>query len=156
MFIPYYLIATVPALTLLVASAVRRFRPPLNSLVALALVALCANDVRTFNPPHRAENWRDAVARVASLSRPGDGILFFPSGARKVFEDYQRRQGRRAAALPAHPSQAGSERVWLLIRESDVPLRQAEFERVRSSLGGQYHLAERHQFRRVGVELYVR
>lgn len=155
MFLPNYLIATVPALALLAASAARRFRAPLDAVVVLALVVLCANEVRTFNPPQRAENWRDATARVASRSRPGDTILFFPAGSKKPFEYYWRRQGRDAAALPARATQAGSERVWLLIRESDAPLRPAELAHMRSSLG-RYRLAERHQFRRLGVELYVR
>jgi len=156
-FMARYLIICVPALLLLGAAGIGWLRRPMAAgALALVLAGLSAARLVAFYHRERGEDWRGTARSVLAAARPGDGVIFFPDFARKPFGYYEDRAGVAGpVALQGRPLE-GRERIWLVIRRSDVPLHQAEFDRLQTALVAGYRLVERRGFRKVGVELYQR
>jgi len=157
MFLARYLIVCVPALLLFGAAAIERLRRPVAAGgLALLLVAFSSAQLVDFYRRERGEDWRGATRSVLAAARAGDAVLFFPDFARKPFGYYQGQAGVSGPLnLQGRPLE-GRERIWLVIRKSDVPLHRAELERLQASLATGYRLAGRRGVRGVGIELYER
>jgi mannosyltransferase len=99
-FLTRYLLASLPASSLLAAVVVTRARPAVVGLVAgAALVALRFVQIPpAYGKP--LEDWRAPTAYVLSHTRPGDCIAFFALDGRMPFE-YYLRQAPKPALLPA-------------------------------------------------------
>ncbi len=154
-FLARYLIICIPALLLFGAAGIERLRRPMAAGgLTLLLVGLSAARLVDYYHRERGEDWRGAARSVLAAARAADAVIFFPDFARKPFGYYEGRAGVAGPVnLQGRPLE-GQERIWLVIRQSDVPLHRAEFERLQTSLVAGYRLVERRGFRHVGVELY--
>jgi mannosyltransferase len=98
-FITRYLLASLPAGSLLAAVAVTRVRPALLGVAGgVALVVLRFMQIPdAYGKP--LEDWRSPTAYVLAHTQPGDCIAFFALDGRMPFE-YYLRQGPAPALLP--------------------------------------------------------
>ena len=99
-FITRYLLASLPAGSLLAAAVVTRLRPAVAGVAAgVALVVL-----RFVQVPQAygksLEDWRSPTAYVLAGTRPGDCIAFFADDGRMPFEYYLHQQPAPPAVLP--------------------------------------------------------
>jgi mannosyltransferase len=125
-FVPRNLLMLLPAVALLLAWGLARFRAGWPLLAALiALRALQLAPAYGVSP----EDWRAATGHVVAGSEPGDCIAFYPSDGRNAFRYYLRGRVPRSV-LPAVPwsnerayienyatlarPPAGCARVWLV------------------------------------------
>jgi mannosyltransferase len=78
MFLPRYLVFTLPAWALLAGSALARLRTHWAAVGLTAILALGAAAHVGFRQPagHEGEATRDAAAIVAQNAEPGDGVVF--------------------------------------------------------------------------------
>jgi hypothetical protein len=106
--VPRYLIEVLPGLLLLASIGVTRFLG--RRLAVGGTVALLALGLSSLIPYYSAdykngENWRAAVASVASRAQPGDGIIFLSHFGRQPFEYYLDSNPRaREELVPVYPS----------------------------------------------------
>ncbi len=156
MFIPRYLIISVPALVLFGASAIPRLRRPLPiGLLVASLVWLSAIQLLGYYRRDSNENWRDATRYVLAATQPGDALVFYPHYTAGPFEYYQRQSRvigptKLVASVPLE-----GRRIWLVIRAPDVE-RFSGIRVLQSSLAEKYRLVTQREFQGVGVELYLR
>jgi mannosyltransferase len=111
MFLPRYLVFTLPAWALLAGTALARLRAPWVIVALCALLALGATahaGVR-HRDGHEGEDTRRAAAIVAELAEPGDGVIFAasePGGGwttRDLIAHYVPRDRRPDDLLLARP-----------------------------------------------------
>ncbi|MGQ9521752.1 MAG: glycosyltransferase family 39 protein [Anaerolineae bacterium] len=105
-----FLLAVLPAFHILLAAGihnlVRPFRLPrlLPSLIPLTLYALTFSALLPslrnyyFNPAYARDNYRQIAADIASLGRPGDGVILNAPNQWEVFTYYYRGD------LPLYPA----------------------------------------------------
>jgi mannosyltransferase len=159
MFISYYLIVSLPALVLVAAAGLTRVPGHLFATVLMiGLVSLSAFQLAAWYKQQGSEDWRGATEYILAAARPGDGIVFYPSYARKPFDYYERRQGQagperldrygQLKALRENP------RIWLVLRGSDVRGGRSELRKIKLAVARNYRLAGRHPFQGVGIDLY--
>ena len=81
MFLPRYLVFTLPAWALLAGTALARLRLPWAIVALCGLLALGATAHAEIRQPdgHEGEGTRQAAAIVSALSEPGDGIVYAAS-----------------------------------------------------------------------------
>jgi mannosyltransferase len=96
MFLPRYLVVSLPALALLLGAAVAAVRPPLLGVAAAAAVLVAASTslYRWYQRPP-LEDWQGASAYLLSQSRPGEGVVYQMSWAVPAISYYERRFGDR-------------------------------------------------------------
>lgn len=103
MFVPRYLIVTLPALGLIAGRALAAL-PLRAGLAGLAgIVAVNALNLPYRSPSYEYENFRGASSYVLASAQPGDGIVFYRPARRIPFEYYRERTRPAAAAEPVHP-----------------------------------------------------
>jgi mannosyltransferase len=157
MFLARYLTICVPALALFGASAIPQLRRSVAIGVLVALfVGLSAMQLADYYSQCDSEDWRDATRSVRGDTRPGDAIIFYPSYAREPFEYYQRQAEAVEPTLVSDSRPIDEPRIWLMIRESDVPGHSLAMRQLQSSLMEKYRSAVGRKFSGVEVELYVR
>jgi mannosyltransferase len=83
-----YLVVCVPPLAMVAAYGVSRLRRRAVVVTVAALVALSGIGVAIRDAQGPPQDWRGAVAAVASGARPGDGVVIFASYTRIPFEWY--------------------------------------------------------------------
>jgi mannosyltransferase len=96
MFLPRYLVVSLPALALLLGAAVTSVRPqPLG--VALGAAVLIAASTSLYHwyrrPP--LEDWKAASAYLLSHARPNEGVVYQMSWAVPALSYYELRSGNR-------------------------------------------------------------
>lgn len=158
MFDSRYVIVSLPALTLLGAAGLAEVRERLlaGSLLLLA-VGLSGLHLADWYRRGSHEDWRNATKFVLAGMLPGDGIVLYPSYARKPFEYYERQD--RASGPENLQGQdlrsAGKRRVWLVLRDSDAAARQEDVDRIELRLREQHRLIRQRALHRVSVRLYA-
>lgn len=174
LFVPRYLLVSLPALPLLAAAGIASLRPPALAAAALAvLVALAVPPLVRGAGPAR-EDWRGATSFLLRNASSGDAVVFHPRWSRRPFDHYRERtpvtpdltgfppwwdyasfvRGKRPSRVDplvvarlncSHP------RIWLMARRSES-LEQTEGRALRAALGAAY--AERTDFVFTGVTLF--
>ncbi|MDQ1651451.1 MAG: hypothetical protein QOI35_651, partial [Cryptosporangiaceae bacterium] len=147
LWLPRYLLFTIPAWVLLAATALGRY-PVIRGLVAIAAVAVLAvpaqSQLRAVDG--HSQDTRQLAALIASLSRPGDGIVYgtLDRGggwiARDTVAHYVPAEQQPTDLLAERPQRTGghllaaecpaivkclgrTDRVWLVrLGETDNPL----------------------------------
>jgi hypothetical protein len=121
MFLPRYMIFSLPAMILLAAlgmSALDR-----RHVGLLLVIALCAMSIPTilgdYNKPQ--EDWRAASDAILSSATPGDAIVFFPFYTRVMLDYYRDRYSGNAARIQvfAPPYYAAGDDVRSLVKALD-------------------------------------
>jgi mannosyltransferase len=158
MFLPRYLVVSVPPLVLLAARGLTRL--PASLLRAAVIAAGCSNG-RQLSLWYRArplEDWRAVTRYVRASMRPGDTILWYPDYAQWPFEYYERRHpGPRPERIAATlPPLASSSRAWVVIRVEDAVRDPAGLQTLEQALMPRYRISERQLFSGVQVVLYTR
>lgn len=152
-----YLIICVPPLVIFAGAAVGNVRNRVaTAVIAAALVGMSALQLVSYYGRAMGQDWRSASLHVLRSARPGDAIVFYPTYAEKPYDYYARRYAEAGKAQPRMQQVPTANRTWLVIRESDAALNADDVRQLQSSLRRFAHLAERREFHRVGVELYVR
>ena len=158
MFISYYLIVCVPALSLFGTAAIVQIRSlAVAAALVVLLVLLTATRLIQYYRSDRDlfENWRDATRYVLDAAHTEDGIVFFPDYARTPFDYYVRQMKVAGPVNIQRLPLTHQPRIWLMIRQSDAGAHSSEVQRLQSSLTEHHWIADRHKFQGVGVELYV-
>lgn len=157
MFLAYYLIICLPPLLLLAGAGIAALRPAaLAWMAAAVLIAVNFTRLTGYYAADALQDWRAAASYTLNASRTGDGIVFFPDTAAKPFGYYARRS---TAEIPANLESLpfdGYERIWFVVRESDVAIMRSRFDELRARLGQSFRVAERRSFGLVTVELNTR
>jgi len=103
-FLPKYTIAASVPLALLAGYGLMRLPAwPVRAPVAITLAFLTASAFTTYYGSRRREGWKDAVATVESLARPGDLVLFYPWFNQYPFDYYRTRGDLVERAFPLEP-----------------------------------------------------
>jgi hypothetical protein len=131
-FVAHYLIIVLPALLLLAAAGVAALpRRALSAGVCVLLVALMVIYTGKWYGESTLEGFRGATSYILDAAHKGDGIVYYPElrlgGPKAGLAYYESRASSRAldptqerfAAAVRSPSR----RVWLVLRNSDVPAR---------------------------------
>jgi multisubunit Na+/H+ antiporter MnhC subunit len=135
MFLPRYLVVSIPALALLLGAAVTAVRPQAGGLVLTAVVLLSSvTSLHHWYTRPGIQDWKGATAYLLARAEPGDGVAYEMSWALPAISYYERRApirpplrwGARDNTFPAHPGR----RMWLVLYEG----RGQTAERLRSSL----------------------
>jgi hypothetical protein len=162
LFVNYYLIVVLPALLLLAAVGIVKLpRRAAGAAVLGLLVVLSAVGIRSWYTHPSLEDFRGATNYVLADARHGDGIIYYPAGTlagpTSGIAYYEARAGVRGPKpvrfrLGRGPLAAPA-RIWLVIRDSDVPAtRRRELER---SISERYRqVGPPADFRNVTVILY--
>jgi mannosyltransferase len=135
MFLPRYLVVSIPALALLAGAAVAAVRPPAGSLVLTAAVLLSsASSLHHWFTRPGVQDWKGATAYLLARAEPGDGVAYQMSWAVPAISYYELQArfrppllwGERDDVLPAHIGR----QVWLVLYQGQG----RTGERLRSSL----------------------
>lgn len=157
MFLAYCLIVCVPPLMLFGATGIASIEARgIAAAIVMALVLIGASNLREIYGREASQNWRAAAQHLFASSQPGDGILYFPSFARKPIAYYARRQRTSTAPADLTGQPLDRQRVWLVIRSSDVPRLGDLLSALRSQLANIFELTDRREFGLVAVELHAR
>jgi mannosyltransferase len=162
LFVTYYLIVVLPALLLLAGVGVARLPWRASAAVAIVLlVALSAVGIRDWYRHPSLEDYRDATRYLLSGERPADGVVYYPpgtlAGPTSGIAYYEAVSGEKGPApigfQLGYGPLARPPRLWLVLRDSDVPAqRQSQIE---SSIASGYaQVGARREFRNVTVVLY--
>ncbi len=162
-FVAHYLIVVLPALLLLAAAGVAALgRKALGAAVCALLVALMLLYTGSWYREPSIEGYRGAAQYILAASHHSDRIVYYPElplgGPAAGVAYYETRAGSHAVQ-PARVRLAStlaspSARVWLVIRDSDVPVQRREA--VVRSLAGRYGPdVQRRHFRNLTVLLYA-
>jgi mannosyltransferase len=162
LFVSYYLIVVLPALVLLAGLGLARapWRTP-RAIVLAVLVVLSATQLRDGYTRPGPENYRGATRYILQSERRGDGIVYYPAGTlagpTSGIAYYAALAGvtgpspvrfQLGRAPLEHPP-----RIWLVMRDSDVPTQQRRW--VESSISRTYDtVSARTDFRNITVILY--
>jgi len=133
-FLPKYLIVTLPSLVLMTGNAISRIKNRyVFSIVVLIFVALSIHSVFMKTYPKPKENFKDATSFVISQAQIGDAIIFCARDARVPFDYYRKRMGAPPDVLNCiYPSPYGVE-YWG--KRKQIPELTPQLLR---SLGGNY------------------
>jgi hypothetical protein len=125
MFIPYYLIVTLPALVLLAAAGLVNLPNRVACAAALAvLLAFSVVGLSRWYEKRGVEEFRGAVSHVLGRMRPDDGIVLRPFYIDKPFGYYERRSNatgpRVVGFLGVESGHRHPPRIWLVTRNGDT------------------------------------
>lgn len=176
LFIPRYLLGSVPALLLLAGAMLCRMEPKLLRTVCLAFVLLLSLRGSVIYLQHRSDfqksdDWRHATAYLVRQIRAGDLVVFLYPYERFPFEYYRDRfapKGIPGRVFPAssdegvlenpYPSErdayaavAGSERVWVMTEYTP----NARFQSLQEALGRKFQNAGEQHFGFIRLILFV-
>lgn len=141
LLLPYYLITILPAWLLLAGAGAVRLPGSAVSWGSLGLVValLVVGLVDWYRQPG-AENYRGAARFLLAHARGGDAVFYDPSYAAYPFTHYEALAHAIGppvlGTLPTQPSAGRPSRLWLVFRDSDVPL--AQQTQVKRSLAAGY------------------
>jgi 4-amino-4-deoxy-L-arabinose transferase-like glycosyltransferase len=96
LFVPRYMVMTLPALALVSARGVTRLRPKWQALALIIFALLLASGDRAYyaGMMEIGEDWRSAVQFIVSSAQPGDAIIFNNGIGHPAFDYYfQRAEG---------------------------------------------------------------
>jgi hypothetical protein len=125
---PYYLIISLPPLTVLAATGLCAIRDPRRFAAALAVfVSLATLGVASYYLHFRKDDWREATRHILTRARANDAIVFYKF--RLPFDWYRARLEASAAdpgievvsqwePLPCHYS-----RIWLVLSHDEMLVR---------------------------------
>jgi hypothetical protein len=102
MFKDRYLLATLPALTLLAGVGIAQLPRLAAGLVLCTVPVLSIMILRDGFEVHRHEQWRQAVSYALSQAEPGDGWIFISKFGQHGFEYYGRWGWGRNPSAPYH------------------------------------------------------
>ena len=112
-FLPRYLIFTLPALLVLVAAGLARLRPAWLMATALAGVLLLNSGGVLYVYGHDFDNERDASGMATDFildhSQPGDAVIFHIPATRVAYEFSRSLQAGENTASPQYNGQLGPE-----------------------------------------------
>ena len=92
LFMPRYLFIGLPFFVLLAAFGLRQIQPrPMMASLAGLIVLLSLGQDRLYYHDHSREEWRGAIALLASESKPGDILIVFPEGFLHSVDYYRDR-----------------------------------------------------------------
>jgi mannosyltransferase len=161
-FVPRYLLFSMPAAVLLAAVGIASLRSAalVGAAVGAALALSGANLVALYGTPQ--EDWRDAERFVRDRARQGDVVFLSAPYVRVVFDYYTRHDG-----VGEHISQEDSpeqqlvevggtnaDRAWLVVSHYEVDRRRPMGDRLSAALAGRGTLVEERAFTAVHVRLY--
>lgn len=138
LFVNYFFIVVLPAITLLVAAALTRIPSrPAAVVFAVAVVVLAALGMRNWYDRPSIEAYRPATAYILAHQRPGDALLPYPEGTLEGptsgLTYYETLGGRRGPTLIDAGSRVpltNSRRIWLVMRNMELsPQEQVQVER---------------------------
>jgi mannosyltransferase len=121
MFVPYYLLVSLPGLLLAGAAGVVRLPNRVASAILVLLLAGgMAKELHRWYAAPTIENYRSAVHAIQSRARVGDAIVPAPVYTEPAVAYYLKRSGSRAPAVadPGSGSDLGTHapRIWLILR----------------------------------------
>lgn len=110
LYVERYVVASLPAVVVLVAWAVTRIgrRTVLAAAMVVLLVGASRGVWRTYTAPSW-QDWRLVTADVLARARPGDGVIFAIDDARLPFAYYARGRPLLRELVPVSPSQPWGE-----------------------------------------------
>lgn len=142
LFVTYYLIIVLPAFLLLAAAGVASLSRRAPAVIAVGLlVAFSAVGIRDWYTRPSLENYRGATRHIVKGQRHGDGIVDYPAKTASYGIAYYEALSAAPGLTPVgfrlgSGPLARPPRIWLVIRNADVPTR--EEHQVRSSMSAQY------------------
>jgi mannosyltransferase len=145
LFVSYYLIVVLPALLLLAALGVTRLPWRASRAIVLGLlVVLSAVGIRDWYTHPDLENYRGATRYLLSNEHSGDGIVYYPAGTlagpTSGIAYYEALAGEKGPTSVRFQLERGPlvhpPRIWLVMRDSDVPVLQRD--RVERSVSRSY------------------
>ncbi|HEX2195072.1 MAG TPA: glycosyltransferase family 39 protein, partial [Candidatus Limnocylindria bacterium] len=160
-FVDRSLIVTVPALHLLLASALALI-PRTWPAAAVLIAVLALSTSQAMHGTIDKADWRGAIDAVASEARAGDSLLVFPAEHSSDAARYYAAREPALADMPIQDAVAplgeaadGRGRIWLLAY--DVPpgvrIHDGALDRELSRRG--YRLEETRPFHRLTLEVYT-
>ena len=176
MFVPRYLIVSLPALAIMGGLGLARLRPlPATAIALMAIVVMSAFGLRDWYADESKDGWRGATRHIVDNAREGDGIIVYPPKVRAPFEYYfvERFNGGDEELDPIYPRAAwgnyprhaprgpdfarrladsarNHERVWVVFSRTNRQRRRATIEQ----LAAQSESMDNEKFRRVVVLLF--
>jgi mannosyltransferase len=149
LFIDYYLIVVLPAFLLLAAAGLAKLPGRATGMAVVGvLVVLSGMGISDWYNQPGAENYRTATRYIVRHRGPDDGIIYYPRFVATGTAYYEARAGAdgpRVIGFQFGQSPAVRQpRIWLVIRNSDVPARRRSqveqlmataYERVRTKRG---------------------
>lgn len=176
LFMPRYLLGSIPALLLLAGAMVRRVEPKFMRMLCLSLLLLLSLRGAVLYLQHRSDfqksdDWRHATAYLVRQVREGDIVVFLYPYERFPFAYYRDRfapQGIPGRVFPAgsdeavlenpYPSErdayaavADSERVWVMTEYTP----NARFQSLQEALGRKFQNAREQHFGFIRLILFV-
>ena len=138
--ISYYLLVSLPPLTVLAATGLCAIRDPRRFTVALAVfVTLAALGVASYYLHFQKEDWREATRHILTRARANDAIVFYR--VRSPFDWYRERLDA-AAGRPAievvsawNPLPCHYTRMWLVLSHDQTLVRDPSGHRQRDRQG---------------------
>ncbi len=162
-FVAHYLIIVLPALLLLAAAGVAALpRKALGAAACVLLVALMLLYTGAWYREPGIEGYRGATQYILGATHGGDRIVYYPElplgGPAAGVAYYETRAGaqtpRPARLRLASALASPSPRVWLVIRNSDVP--PGRRDAVERSMAARYRPGvQQTRFRNLTVILYA-
>jgi uncharacterized membrane protein len=103
LFLPQYLIGTLPALTIWVASGLADLVRRWPRRLAIAWLAACAISLGYWYGLPQKADWRAAAAELVAHHQPGDGLLVMPPYLRPPIDYALQRMDGAAGLVPVFP-----------------------------------------------------
>jgi mannosyltransferase len=148
-----FLIVIIPALGLLVATAVRWLPRGVGAAAVVLLAVVAFQGVRDWYDVGNFEDWRGAVRSVSASLAPGDAVIPVPGRAVHAVRYYG--PGLQTTS-PNDFAAVGAERLWVLDRTSQGATEWPVPEGFEPWLHDTYELEETRRYENVAVFLYVR
>lgn len=129
-FLPKYTIAALPAFAILAARGLLSLRfHQLKMILVLLLICFSLATLKNYFGSTKKDMWREAVAKISSLTKPDDLVLFNEESGRVPFDYYYKRNDLVEKPFPDYNSKTnadnlgeqldvaieGHERVWLVL-----------------------------------------
>ena len=157
LFMPHYLIASVPPLLLLAAGGLTKLRAPVIAAAgAGTAIVFSVLGLVSYYREEGDEAFREAAAWIAPRQQPGDGIIFQPFYISAPYDYYQQRGDPPYPEKVSNDAVSERERVWLVYSYGHIGRRRREFDDVRASLSRSHRLKATQSFQRVEIEYYVK
>lgn len=104
LFQPAYLIGTLPAVTILVASGLAELTGRWRRGLVLLWLPAAAASLGSWYFLDQKVAWRAAVAEIVAHGQPGDGVLVLPPYLRPTVDYYLGRSGKGDSLVPVFPA----------------------------------------------------
>jgi mannosyltransferase len=182
-FLPRYLIVSLPGLVVCAAAGLLSFRQRWMAAPVVALMVWFAlNGVHSyykFDFDITREDYKSVAAYVIERAQPGDAVLFYKGQGRFAYSYYVGHlpavNNRPTIISPGHgdrpewrdfmgkvtPQALESatrdyRRVWLVLSQNLVPRGEDQTtQQIKTAIAGRYRLVDRHEFTGITVYLYA-